>query len=131
MKIVSWNLNGLRATVNQFEGQSLKGLLQSLQADLICLQETKTTRTYVQSYFLQLTRILGMEGCELKSWGNVLVLAIYFTKMCILHPCATIHVLMCTSSAVKICNVWRKTDALKKICIKTIFKLLQALVSRG
>ncbi|XP_043944997.1 DNA-(apurinic or apyrimidinic site) endonuclease 2 [Protopterus annectens] len=39
MKILSWNINGIRATKN-----SLKQLLDSLVADVICLQETKVTR---------------------------------------------------------------------------------------
>ncbi|XP_055356604.1 DNA-(apurinic or apyrimidinic site) endonuclease 2-like [Paramacrobiotus metropolitanus] len=39
MKIVTWNINGIRATSG-----SLKALLDSLDADIICLQETKITR---------------------------------------------------------------------------------------
>nr|XP_033777165.1 DNA-(apurinic or apyrimidinic site) lyase 2 isoform X2 [Geotrypetes seraphini]XP_033777174.1 DNA-(apurinic or apyrimidinic site) lyase 2 isoform X2 [Geotrypetes seraphini]XP_033777182.1 DNA-(apurinic or apyrimidinic site) lyase 2 isoform X2 [Geotrypetes seraphini] len=39
MRIVSWNINGIRATKT-----GLKGTLESLQADIICLQETKVTR---------------------------------------------------------------------------------------
>ncbi|XP_030049905.1 DNA-(apurinic or apyrimidinic site) endonuclease 2 [Microcaecilia unicolor] len=39
MRIVSWNINGIRATKT-----GLKGILESLQADVICLQETKVTR---------------------------------------------------------------------------------------
>ncbi|XP_063792425.1 DNA-(apurinic or apyrimidinic site) endonuclease 2 isoform X2 [Pseudophryne corroboree] len=39
MKIVSWNINGIRATA-----VGLKEILDSLDADIICLQETKVTR---------------------------------------------------------------------------------------
>ncbi|XP_068104423.1 DNA-(apurinic or apyrimidinic site) endonuclease 2 isoform X2 [Hyperolius riggenbachi] len=39
MKIVSWNINGIRAT-----RMGLKDILDSLDADIICLQETKVTR---------------------------------------------------------------------------------------
>ncbi|XP_053329571.1 DNA-(apurinic or apyrimidinic site) endonuclease 2 [Spea bombifrons] len=39
MRIVSWNINGIRATRT-----SLKEILDSLDADIICLQETKVTR---------------------------------------------------------------------------------------
>ncbi|KAM5145407.1 DNA-(apurinic or apyrimidinic site) endonuclease 2 [Mantella aurantiaca] len=39
MKIVSWNINGIRAT-----RVGLKQTLDSLDADIICLQETKVTR---------------------------------------------------------------------------------------
>ncbi|XP_064415410.1 DNA-(apurinic or apyrimidinic site) lyase 2 [Latimeria chalumnae] len=39
MKIVSWNINGIRATKS-----GLKALLDSLDAEIICLQETKVTR---------------------------------------------------------------------------------------
>lgn len=37
-KIVSWNINGLRTQKNNF-----KAFLDSLEADIICLQETKIT----------------------------------------------------------------------------------------
>ncbi|XP_075041041.1 DNA-(apurinic or apyrimidinic site) endonuclease 2 isoform X2 [Mixophyes fleayi] len=39
MKIVSWNINGIRAT-----HVGLKEILDSLDADVTCLQETKVTR---------------------------------------------------------------------------------------
>lgn len=42
MRVVSWNVNGLRATLKS-SGQGLKALLDSLQADIICFQETKAT----------------------------------------------------------------------------------------
>ena len=38
MKILTWNVNGIRASK-----VSLKSLLDSLDADIICLQETKVT----------------------------------------------------------------------------------------
>uniref|UniRef100_UPI00358E873A DNA-(apurinic or apyrimidinic site) endonuclease 2 n=1 Tax=Myxine glutinosa TaxID=7769 RepID=UPI00358E873A len=45
MEIVSWNINGLRTTrVEETQRSSLKVLLDSLRADVICLQETKLSR---------------------------------------------------------------------------------------
>lgn len=47
MKVVSWNVNGLRASLRNAaagHSQDLKGLLDSLGADIICFQETKATR---------------------------------------------------------------------------------------
>ncbi len=43
MKILTWNINGIRAAGR---GRSLKDILDSLEADVICLQETKVTRKY-------------------------------------------------------------------------------------
>jgi len=37
-KILTWNINGIRALKN------LKETLESLNADIVCLQETKITR---------------------------------------------------------------------------------------
>ncbi|XAR73774.1 DNA-(apurinic or apyrimidinic site) lyase [Bertholletia excelsa] len=42
MKIVTYNINGLRPRVSQFG--SLRKLLDSLDADIICFQETKLSR---------------------------------------------------------------------------------------
>ncbi len=53
MKIVSWNVNGLRASVGQTEGKKLKNLLDSLDADLICFQETKATSEATNSLDFQ------------------------------------------------------------------------------
>uniref|UniRef100_A0A8C5PLV3 DNA-(apurinic or apyrimidinic site) endonuclease n=1 Tax=Leptobrachium leishanense TaxID=445787 RepID=A0A8C5PLV3_9ANUR len=39
MRILSWNINGIRATRT-----GIKDILDSLNADIICLQETKVTR---------------------------------------------------------------------------------------
>ena len=43
MKILTWNINGLRS----FKGPLIK-LFDSLDADVICLQETKITRKQMQ-----------------------------------------------------------------------------------
>ena len=43
MNIVSWNVNGLRRLLDS-TGQSLEALLDSLNGDIICLQETKLLR---------------------------------------------------------------------------------------
>ena len=41
MKILTWNTDGMRASRRE---RSLKVILDSLEADVICLQETKVTR---------------------------------------------------------------------------------------
>ncbi|XP_015767096.1 PREDICTED: DNA-(apurinic or apyrimidinic site) lyase 2-like [Acropora digitifera] len=41
MKILTWNINGIRAARRD---KSLKAILDSLEAEVICLQETKVTR---------------------------------------------------------------------------------------
>ena len=43
MKVLTWNINGIRAAGR---GRSMKDILDSLEADVICLQETKVTREY-------------------------------------------------------------------------------------
>ena len=47
MRILSWNINGIRASNKT---ASIKQLLDSLEADIICLQETKITRKYIYIY---------------------------------------------------------------------------------
>lgn len=43
-RVLTWNVNGLRAVL-QREKKKLRVLLDELQADLICFQETKLTRS--------------------------------------------------------------------------------------
>ncbi|KAM0942373.1 putative DNA-(apurinic or apyrimidinic site) lyase [Dioscorea sansibarensis] len=57
MKIVTYNVNGLRQRVSQHG--SLRGLLNSLDADIICFQETKLSR---QDLSVDLTMAEGYEG---------------------------------------------------------------------
>ena len=42
LKVVTWNVNGLRAALKN-TSNDLKGFLNSLEADIVCLQETKAT----------------------------------------------------------------------------------------
>ncbi|KAG8383730.1 hypothetical protein BUALT_Bualt04G0044300 [Buddleja alternifolia] len=51
MKIVTYNVNGLRPRVSQFG--SLRKLLDSLDADIICLQETKLSRQEMRGDLVQ------------------------------------------------------------------------------
>eukprot|EP00644_Phytophthora_capsici_P004218 jgi/Phyca11/109958/e_gw1.17.253.1 len=44
LRLVTWNVNGLRAVLQRLE-LSLLQFLESLKADIICLQETKMTRS--------------------------------------------------------------------------------------
>ncbi|XP_065179684.1 DNA-(apurinic or apyrimidinic site) endonuclease 2-like [Sycon ciliatum] len=58
MKIVTWNINGIRASsgkpgaaassVVHSAGLALKAALDNLEADIICLQETKVTRDQLE-----------------------------------------------------------------------------------
>ncbi|KAL6551988.1 Aminopeptidase 2 mitochondrial [Orobanche gracilis] len=51
MKIVTYNVNGLRPRVSQFG--SLRKLLDSLDADIICFQETKLSRQELRADLVQ------------------------------------------------------------------------------
>ena len=44
LRLVTWNVNGLRAVLLRL-GQRLPQLLESFEADIVCLQETKLTRS--------------------------------------------------------------------------------------
>eukprot|EP00731_Ephydatia_muelleri_P003723 Em0001g3723a len=48
MKVVTWNVNGLRAVLKN-QGKDLRSFLDCLNADIICLQETKATRDQLDS----------------------------------------------------------------------------------
>ena len=41
-KVTTWNINGLRSA------KDLKTVLDDLDSDIICIQETKITRKYMQ-----------------------------------------------------------------------------------
>lgn len=55
MNIVSWNVNGLKRLLDQ-SGQSLEAMLDSLNGDIICLQETKLTRGRIEPEFAVLRK---------------------------------------------------------------------------
>ena len=44
LRLVTWNVNGLRAVLQRL-GQRLQPFLQSFEADIMCFQETKITRS--------------------------------------------------------------------------------------
>uniref|UniRef100_A0AAV1UG40 DNA-(apurinic or apyrimidinic site) endonuclease n=1 Tax=Peronospora matthiolae TaxID=2874970 RepID=A0AAV1UG40_9STRA len=44
LRLVTWNVNGLRAVLQRL-GQRLQPFLESLEADIMCFQETKITRS--------------------------------------------------------------------------------------
>lgn len=44
MRILTWNINGLRAVLKRKYG-TVKALLDDLNADIICFQETKLTKS--------------------------------------------------------------------------------------
>ena len=41
MKVLTWNINGIRAVTGK---TGVQKMLESLDADVVCLQETKVTR---------------------------------------------------------------------------------------
>ena len=59
MKIVTWNVNGIRACN---KSTSIKSLLDSLDADIICLQETKITS---KEFCYKITENTFMVDCKL------------------------------------------------------------------
>jgi hypothetical protein len=59
MKILTWNINGIRAVKKD---QPLKKLFDSLDADIICLQETKITSIMSILYVAMLGSIMAFIG---------------------------------------------------------------------
>ncbi|EQC32497.1 hypothetical protein SDRG_09823 [Saprolegnia diclina VS20] len=49
MKLLCWNINGLRANLGKTPGQSFAGFLDACDADVLCFQETKLTRAEMTS----------------------------------------------------------------------------------
>jgi AP endonuclease 2 len=45
VRLLTWNVNGLRACVQRLKKKNLKELLDALGADILCFQETKMTRS--------------------------------------------------------------------------------------
>ncbi len=45
MQLMTWNVNGLRAMLQRLNKKNLVDILQELEADIICFQETKLTRS--------------------------------------------------------------------------------------
>ena len=57
MKILTWNINGIRATK-----VPLKALFDRLDADVICFQETKVTSECNLRVVLTLAKLLSDNG---------------------------------------------------------------------
>jgi exonuclease III len=55
IKLVTWNINGLRAIL-QREKSDLNSFLQKLDADILCFQETKLARSELDE---ELVRPIG------------------------------------------------------------------------
>ena len=51
MKIISWNVNGLKSLINN----GYKEKIEKIEADIVCLQETKINK---ETEELELERIL-------------------------------------------------------------------------
>lgn len=56
MKVLSWNVNGLRAVLKNRK-TSLKEFLDSFSADVVCLQEVKCSSKFTQRQVWQLNKI--------------------------------------------------------------------------
>ena len=54
---MSWNVNGLRASIKN-SGTNLKGLLDRLDADIICFQETKAQSLLKTNIFVSMSYLL-------------------------------------------------------------------------
>jgi exonuclease III len=63
LRIVTWNVNGLRAVLQRLD-KSARQFLEELEADIICLQETKMTRSELDE---ELVRPSG--GARRIRWG--------------------------------------------------------------
>lgn len=72
LRVLTWNVNGLRAVLQRLGLRSLRELLDSLEADIVCLQETKMTRAELDEDFV---RPPGEERCTSRSrtYGALLV----------------------------------------------------------
>ncbi|PRP76787.1 exodeoxyribonuclease III [Planoprotostelium fungivorum] len=60
MRIVSWNVNGIRAVLKRLPEGGLKGLFDRHSADVFCMQETKVDSTVDLSR--ELTHVEGFES---------------------------------------------------------------------
>ncbi len=58
MKIVSWNVNGLKAIIKNRK-TTLKGFLDYFNADIICIQETKATSKCTLERIYMLASLMG------------------------------------------------------------------------
>ena len=67
LSIISWNINGLRSSKT-----SIKDLLDGLQADIICLQETKITSKKHPICFLE-KQIEAKKNILLTLYSNLIV----------------------------------------------------------
>jgi len=74
MKIVSWNVNGLRSTLGyspwgheKTEAKRIEAMLSHLGGDIICFQETKLTRTELTSSLASLENYFAIYSfCDVK-----------------------------------------------------------------
>ena len=84
MRVVTWNVNGIRATsttsaktsnspctttTTTTSTKSLQNLLDSLDADIICLQETKITRSLIQDDIAHVPGYLAFFSCSRRKEG--------------------------------------------------------------
>ena len=66
MRILTWNINGIRSVKKE---QSLKELFESLDCDIICLQETKVT-SINESSSLAFIWVSGAEAGAFRGVGG-------------------------------------------------------------
>lgn len=71
MKLVSWNVNGLRATL----GKGMAELMDALKADVLCLQEIKARREQVDDLWLASWPYQLWNSAEKAGYSGVLTLS--------------------------------------------------------
>lgn len=69
MKLVTWNVNGIRACLNK----GLKDYLLNTDADVVCLQETKAQAEQVDLFFLEGWHAVW-NGAEKKGYSGTCIL---------------------------------------------------------
>ena len=55
MKLISWNVNGIRAVMKK----GFTDVLDELDADFVCIQETKAQPEQIELYTDRLNRYIG------------------------------------------------------------------------
>ncbi|RLN13849.1 hypothetical protein BBJ28_00023659 [Nothophytophthora sp. Chile5] len=63
LRLVTWNVNGLRAVLQRLS-TSLKQLLDDLDADIVCLQETKLTRSELDEELVRPPAHVFTSSCQ-------------------------------------------------------------------
>ena len=71
MKIVSWNVNGIRAVAQK----GLKDIIENLDADIICFQETKAQSHQVEDVVASYNYFVSSNEAERKGYSGTAILS--------------------------------------------------------